>query len=410
MSRRAIATLLLALLSCLHCLADDPWKGKIYCGYQGWFNTPTDGADLGWKHYGFNKPNQCQIDLWPDMSETTPAERFDTPWKMSDGKNAPVYSSIHPLTVDRHFAWMKQHGIDGVFLQRFGNSLREAKNRAHCDKVLELVATSAARHGRTFCVMYDLSGMKAGEIEKIIAKDWKQIVQAKITTRPGYLQDQGKPVVAVWGIGFNDNRLYTLAECETLLKMMRQDPQAGGNKIMAGVPWGWRTGERDAIRDPELQRVIEQHVDIISPWSVGRYNEKTVNQISKTHAPDQTWCQEKNKAYFPVIYPGFSWANLKQSRGETAKLNQIPRRGGAFYWEQIHLRAKAGSRSLYVAMFDEMDEGTAIFKFASEVPKGTLGFINESQLPADHYLWLTGMAGKLLRQEIPLSPEIPKRK
>ena len=26
-------------------------KGKILCGYQGWFNTPDDGASLGWKHW-----------------------------------------------------------------------------------------------------------------------------------------------------------------------------------------------------------------------------------------------------------------------------------------------------------------------------------------------------------------------
>jgi hypothetical protein len=26
-------------------------QGKVMAGYQGWFNTPTDGAKLGWTHW-----------------------------------------------------------------------------------------------------------------------------------------------------------------------------------------------------------------------------------------------------------------------------------------------------------------------------------------------------------------------
>jgi hypothetical protein len=64
---------------------------------------------------------------------------------------------------------------------------------------------------------------------------------------------------------------------------------------------------------------------------------------------------------------------------------------------------------LYIAMFDEMDEGTAIFKTASRVPEGTLGFVTEPALPSDHYLWLSGQIGKALRQEIPLTEKLPAR-
>ena len=64
---------------------------------------------------------------------------------------------------------------------------------------------------------------------------------------------------------------------------------------------------------------------------------------------------------------------------------------------------------LYIAMFDEMDEGTAIFKTASRVPEGTLGFVTEPELPSDHYLWLSGQIGKALRQEIPLTETLPVR-
>ena len=60
-------------------------------------------------------------------------------------------------------------------------------------------------------------------------------------------------------------------------------------------------------------------------------------------------------------------------------------------------------------MFDEMDEGTAIFKCTNDPPVGESPFATFEGLPTDHYLWLTGMGGKLLRGEIKPSDELPKR-
>lgn len=71
-------------------------------------------------------------------------------------------------------------------------------------------------------------------------------------------------------------------------------------------------------------------------------------------------------------------------------------------------RMQRGADMLYVAMFDEMDEGTAIFKCADEVPVGTQGFVADEGLPSDHYLWLTGQVGKVLRKELPAG-DMPKR-
>jgi hypothetical protein len=63
---------------------------------------------------------------------------------------------------------------------------------------------------------------------------------------------------------------------------------------------------------------------------------------------------------------------------------------------------------LYVAMFDEMDEGTAIFKCSNNPPAG-VALCDYEDLPTDHYLWLTGKAGQMLRGEIPFSTRIPVR-
>ena len=64
---------------------------------------------------------------------------------------------------------------------------------------------------------------------------------------------------------------------------------------------------------------------------------------------------------------------------------------------------------IYVAMFDEMDEGTAVFKCTSDSPVGDSPFITFEGLPNDHYLWLTGMGGKLLRGELPPTNLAPVR-
>jgi hypothetical protein len=90
-------------------------------------------------------------------------------------------------------------------------------------------------------------------------------------------------------------------------------------------------------------------------------------------------------------------------------VNQIPRNGGRFLWTQAHERIRLGATMLYVAMFDEMDEATAIFKHATRVPEGTMGFANEKDVPPDHYLWLTGEIGRALRRERAPDEEMPER-
>ena len=46
-------------------------------------------------------------------------------------------------------------------------------------------------------------------------------------------------------------------------------------------------------------------------------------------------------------------------------LNPYPRFGGRFYWHQArNLLEAANVTALYTAMFDEVDEGTAMFKLA----------------------------------------------
>lgn len=72
----------------------------------------------------------------------------------------------------------------------------------------------------------------------------------------------------------------------------------------------------------------------------------------------------------------------------------IARNHGQFFWRQLSGAASAGAQMVYVAMFDEIDEGTAIFKISRRVPVGESKFVPlDDDIPSDHYLWLAGRPG-----------------
>jgi hypothetical protein len=103
----------------------------------------------------------------------------------------------------------------------------------------------------------------------------------------------------------------------------------------------------------------------------------------------------------PVVFPGFSWHNMYG--GPSA---QIPRLRGQFLWSQFCEAKRANAPMVYVAMFDEVDEGTAIFKCANEVPEGEKSqFVTYEGLPSDFYLKMVGEGAELIRGERKLSDE-----
>lgn len=375
--------------------------GKVMCGYQGWFGAPGDGrAEQNWRHWtkspGPLADGNAKIDLWPDVSELDSADRFQTSFKLPDGRPAEVFSSFQKPTVLKHFQWMQTYGIDGVFVQRFATGLKSQNSLEHCDTVLANCREGANRYGRAYAVMYDLSGLPAGHIEDVM-NDWRTLCrQMTITKDPAYLHHHGKPVVAVWGIGFNDHRNYTLAECRQLVEFLKNDPEAGGCTVMLGVPTNWRELKGDAVNDPELLKIAAM-ADIISPWTVGRYSnpDGATKYAENTLKPDMSWCRQRGINCMPVVFPGFSWHNMNDG-----PFDQIPRIRGEFLWSQFCGAKRAKASMVYVAMFDEVDEGTAIFKCVNDVPVGNkTKFITYGGLPSDFYLKMVGQGTKLIRGE-----------
>lgn len=388
------------------------------CGYQGWFRAQGDGSGEGWVHYGTQgrlDETHVHVDLWPDVSEYP--QTYRTGLTNADGSVARVFSSWDASTTDLHFRWMKQYGIDGVFIQRFFGATRTEESRRASRGILENALKSSQKYGRAIAVMYDLSGLRArGEDCSSIIQDWKELVDdLKITsqgTNQTYLYDRGKPLVAIWGLGFPD-RPYNIRNIgiERLIDFLKHDPQYGGCSIMLGVPTYFRDLDVDCLPDPYLHKVMES-ADIIMPWMVQRFTPLLHQEMARYAAEvkaDIAWCDARHLEYAPCIYPGFSWYNLSKTEfGGLHPLDQIPRQGGHFFWDQFRTAYAAGAKMFYVAMFDEMDEGTAIFKCTSEPPPGA-HFVSYRGVPSDEYLWLTGQAGRLLQGEISPSSNLPVR-
>jgi glycoprotein endo-alpha-1,2-mannosidase len=383
------------------------YKGLVMAGYQGWFNAPGDGAGRGWNHYnshGKFEPGSTNIDLWPDVSEY--AKTYKTPFKHADGSDAYLYSSHDASSTDTHFKWMQQYGIDGVFVQRFIADVKRGRGRNHNDVVLANALRSSQKYHRALALMYDLSGMRAGG-DTLVINDFKHLVDSLKLTRQGnkqtYLYHNGKPLVAVWGAGFSDGRRYGLSEIERIIDFLKNDPVYGGCSILLGVPTYWRDFGNDTEKDPHLHDILRK-VDIIHPWFVGRYNETSYPQFQSRIVDDIAWCKTNKVDYVPTVFPGFSWHNMNPRSPQ----NQIPRNKGQFYWKQLYGTIKSGATMLYVAMFDEVDEGTAILKTSKTPPVGLSNFVTiEDEIPNDYYLYLTGYAGKMLRKQIPLQVNIP---
>ena len=164
-------------------------------------------------------------------------------------------------------------------------------------------------------------------------------------------------------------------------------------------PAGWRTLTRDSQEDAAWASVYRSF-DVISPWTVGRFRDESgVDRFYREQvARDLTEAGAAGIEYLPVVFPGFSWRNMNRD----TPINQIPRRGGRFFWRQVERALGADNTMLYAAMFDEVDEGTAMFKVAStaqEVPAAasivTLDADGES-LPSDWYLQLAREAQQRL--------------
>jgi hypothetical protein len=213
----------------------------------------------------------------------------------------------------------------------------------------------------------------------------------KITEDDRYLHHDGKPVVGVFGF-FADRFAASLGN--QVLDIFQNDGQYQAFVVGSGQ-WWWRA--ENATGWPDVFRRMDAWI----PWNVGNY----LGHYARTNY----WQSDKNilassgVMYMPLVYPGFGWDNLmNQMPGSSNK----PRLKGDFLWQQFRAAKSISAKAVYVAMFDEIDEGTAIFKVTNDVPVNHY-FLTLEGLPSDFYLLLTGFGTKIINGRISMPGTMP---
>jgi hypothetical protein len=413
-----IAFILISGLSLLQAAGPvDPstLDNKVLVGYQGWFTCPQDGSQR-WTHWSRGVPavDTLTIELYPDLHELDPDERCEVPGMTIQGQPAYLFSSRNPKTVSRHFRWMQEYGLDGVLVQRFVGEI--SRKRAEGDAVLKNIMAAARESGRTFAIEYDISGGNPETFAQTLKDDWIYLVdELKVTAHPNYQRHNGKPIVSVWGMGLSDGNAHPPAdplEAKELIGWFRSKaPEARYHvTFMGGTPARWATLTKDSRTEPAWAEVYAA-MDVVQPWTVGRYTTPQGADRWKADvlAPDIKRAAANHQVYMPVVFPGFSWHNLKR----TAKENQIPRLRGEFLWRQAYNARMAGAKVLKIAMFDEVDEGTAIFKVVPHRKQAPdQGYwltwdADGADLPSDWYLRLAGEITRLFHGQVKPSAKLP---
>ena len=368
--------------------------GKISAGYQAWFAAIGDGSPInGWWHWSRDwsqtpSISQNVIHAWPDTREYPNLYQTAYP-NLGNGQPARLFSSFDESTINVQVSWMKQYGIDTAALQRFNPTGGEGPIR---DAITAKLRSAAESFGVKFYVMYDVSGWTNMQSE--IKSDWLNKMSA-YTASPAYARHAGKPVVAIWGFGFNDdNHPWPASVCLDVINWFK----ARGVYVIGGVPTNWRTSTDDS--KPGFQSVYYAF-NMISPWMIGRIGNiaDADRRYNDLQVADQSDLNARGIHYQPCVLPG--------DNGQRAH--------GDLMWRQFYNVTRLRAQGIYISMFDEYNEGNQIAKTAEDAsmsPTGTSSIFftldqDGVRCSSDYYLRLTSDGGRMFKGQAPLTPTRP---
>jgi hypothetical protein len=240
--------------------------------------------------------------------------------------------------------------------------------------------------------MYDATGWTNMQSE--MKADWTNKMKAH-TASSSYAMQNGKPVVCIWGFGFNDNNHpWDAATCLDVVNWFKGQ----GCYVIGGVPREWRTGvngSRAGFSD------VYHAFNMLSPWMVGAIGNAADSDSAyqNINVPDQADCNAHGIDYQPCVLPG--------------DVSGRQRAHGDFMWRQFYNMVRVGAQGIYISMFDEYNEGNQIAKTAESqawTPTNS-GFLaldeDGTACSSDYYLRLTGDGGRMLKGQIALTATRP---
>ncbi|KXN80803.1 Serine/threonine-protein kinase HT1 [Leucoagaricus sp. SymC.cos] len=349
-------------------------QDKFLVQYMGWYACPGDGDPLQQGHHGWlrwfhheypDMKHPC-VDLFPDVSSYSSSELYLVPGLTTNtNQQTFLFSSRNPITVQRHFHWMAEYGIDGAFFFRWAGHLGKDQNleRSLNDEVIDHVREAAEKEGRVFAIQYSVLHVSANDVAlaDVLEQDWKSLVYEKgMLNSPNYLRENGKPVISLACLGLRDAG-HTPALVRSIVAMFRR-VTPGGAYIVGNLPTYWRTSEFDADPNPEF---VDSH-----------------NQSSGSD----------------------NW-------------NEYKRDGGRSLWQEIFNASRLGVRTMYGVSWDDYENGDALLPVVPEknlLPqsdKCTFMALDEDgyDLPSDWYMRICGVAAEALHKRANISETFPQR-
>lgn len=389
---------------------------KVFAAYQGWFHCPGDpGPNSNWFHWTHISQElptaaNSSVPNYP-ISDEYPAEsRCPVPNLTVNGKQAYFFTSLALGTAETHFRWMRQYHIDGAILQRFLGSLDGLYEED--DIVLRNAVTAAQDNGRSFFIEYDISGdfentHSQAEEDAVFAKltaDWLHLVNDyHITSSPNYQKEKSRPVVSLWGMAQGGADITWQMKPALAKRVINWFHDTAHATVMGGVT-------NNFLEQPDWADVIPM-LDIVQPWNVGVYKDQDLGwQLVNRTLPHVAATKANGQIYMPTIIPASS---SRDENNGNAPVEGAESLGGKFFWDQAYLFRANGVRTLKVAMFDELGEGTSLLKTASNATEAPSQYpwinldVDGLRLPNDWNLRVAYEIAAVFHGDKPLTQALP---
>ncbi|KAF2172726.1 hypothetical protein M409DRAFT_16687 [Zasmidium cellare ATCC 36951] len=349
-------------------------NGMTVFGYQAWYPTwdpnhqPQDQVhsnDFKWFNPAQgtpgppNPPNsQVLTDTLPYV-EDYPSECWETTnFILANGSHAQFFNSYCTAVIEKHFQYMVQYGIDGVFVQRFFDAATPSNDYYNATlQALQTIQQMAEKYNKYFAVEYDLSGKTDAwgpdQYLTILQNDYNNVVKPLFSSK-SYIYNGTRPVVEIWGVAINNGTGPNGSKFKDIINRFQEAPE---NPFMvAGVPHNWLDYK---TRDPNGYWPAFQQADCIQPWPVGAFSTISDFQWSVQHEllPGKAQTDSWGIKFGGAFTPGGSNRNANTNATYQPPLGS--RFNGTFYEEQLKSFSNGTVKAWFNfgAMFDEYTEG-----------------------------------------------------